>query len=75
MKIKLSGLAAEKLKAEFIDYNGKKDAKNLLDYLSKQDSNLKKIKLFVSVNENLISEEINFLDTDEVFVFNAFAGG
>lgn len=75
MKIKLSGLAAEKLKAEFIDYGGIKNAKNLLNYLSKQDEELNKIKLFVSVNENLVSEEKDFLESDEVFVFNAFAGG
>ena len=75
MKIKLSGLAAEILKAETIDYNGKKDAKNLIDHLSKQDADLKKIQLFISVNENLISEEKGFSESDEVFVFNAFAGG
>ncbi len=75
MKIKLSGQAAEILKAETIDYNGKKDAKNLIDYLSKQDADLKKIQLFISVNENLVSKEKAFSESDEILVFNAFAGG
>ena len=75
MKIKLSGQTAEILKAEIIDYNGKKDAKNLIDHLSKQDTDLKKIQLFISVNENLVSEEGEFSESDEILVFNAFAGG
>ena len=75
MKIKLSGLAAEKLKSEKMDYSGIKDVENLLKSLSKQYPELEKIQLYVSVNEDLASENLTFKEADEVLVFNAFSGG
>ena len=75
MKIQLSGLAAEKLKLETLDYSGIKDVENLLKDLSKQNSELEKKQLYVSVNEDLASENLAFNEADEVLVFNVFAGG
>ena len=75
MKIYLSGLAAEKLDSEIFDYSGTKDVESLLEHLSKIDALLNKTQLYVSVNENLASDKTDFIENDEVLVFNAFAGG
>lgn len=75
MKIKLSGLAAEMIHTEIIEYSGFKDVKTLLQYLYSNSDGYSNIKLFVSINEKLADEKQVFTENDSVFVFSPFSGG
>lgn len=75
MIIKLSGLAAEMIHNESIEYSGSKDVKTLLQFLQSQSDVYSNMKLFVSVNEELADEKQVFSEDDTVFVFSPFSGG
>jgi len=75
MKINLSGLSAEILQTESIDYTDTKDVKTLLNILRSKSDILDSAKLYVTVNEELVDENQSFNDNDKVLVFNPFAGG
>jgi len=75
MIIKLSGLAAEMIHNESIEYSGSKDVKTLLQFLHSKADVYSNIKLFVSINEELANEKQIFTEEDVVFVFTPFSGG
>lgn len=75
MKINLSGLAAEILQTESVEYTDIKDVKTLLKSLQSKSVVLGSAKLYVTINEELADEQQTFKEGDEVFVFNPFAGG
>ena len=75
MKINLSGLAAEILRTESIEYTDTKDVNTLLKVLQAKSMTLGSAKLFVTINEELAEGQQTFKESDEVFVFNPFAGG
>ena len=75
MKISLSGLAAEILQTENIEYTDTRDVKTLLKVLQAKSKTLGSSKLYVTIKEDLVDEKQTFKESDEVFVFNPFAGG
>ena len=75
MKISLSGLAAEILQTESVEYTDTKDVKTLLKVLQAKSKILGSAKLYVTINEDLADKKQTFKESDEVFVFNPFAGG
>jgi len=75
MIIKLSGLAAEMIHTESIEYSGSKDVKTLVQYLYSKSEVYSNIKLFVSINEELANEKQIFTEEDFVLVFTPFSGG
>ena len=75
MKINLSGLTAEILQTESIEYTDTKDVNTLLKVLQAKSRILSSAKLYVTINEELAEERQTFKESEEVFVFNPFPGG
>ncbi|MCF8379876.1 MAG: MoaD/ThiS family protein [Bacteroidales bacterium] len=75
MRIKLSGIAAEILKTNSIDYSDSREVKTLLESIQSKSEILRKAKIYVSINGELASNEQSFGEKDKVLVFNPFTGG
>lgn len=76
MLVKLSGIVADTLKKRNIEYNGKNNRVSLLNEIKKMDQTLSEFSLDLAINSELsVNDDDSFEDTDDLLIFNAFAGG
>jgi molybdopterin converting factor small subunit len=75
INIQLSGIAAELINQTQINIEKPASLKNLHKELVKMNAGLEKYSIYFSVNGQKESLEYKLKDSDEVLVFNPFAGG
>jgi molybdopterin converting factor small subunit len=75
MKITLTGITAELVDSGDLDVSSLKNVEDLKNQLLLRAPELHNYKIKVAVNSVLAEERQTLDQEDEVFVFNAYAGG